>query len=248
MNGPLPYSSVKRQTWTTGKNLLLCFGCPFWKLVAFPPCPLESPDCSGQTLSLSLIQYNSSTCYPSVLQRWLPWCPAFASSPACREGTVRCLCWSRSTFSIPACVPFPAAFLWLHFTYLISGYRPWCLHSLESPSAEGLSSDMISQADSLRQLAIYIRTGILQRPSFWDLLCSAALSLSSAIGAPAQKNPETQKNSQLHHSDEISLGLVLTTTAQIFYFLEIQERKSIRQEDQKPIVLNCPFSWIYPAF
>lgn len=164
----------------------------------------------------------------------------------CREDTVGYLCWLRSTFSIPTCVPFPAPFLWLHFAYLISGYRPWCLHSLESPSAEGLSPDMISQADSLSQLATDTRTSLLQRSSFWDLLCSAALSLSSAISAPAQKNPWTLPAAPQWH--EISLGIVLTTAAQVFYFLEIQERESIRQEDQKPTVLNCPLSWIYPAF
>lgn len=156
-----------------GKDLLLCFGCPLWQLVAFPPCPLESPDRSCQTPSVLIIQYNSSTCYPGLLlQRWLPWACTVGTSCLCLlfclagKGTVGCLCWSRSAFSIPDRAPFPAPFLWLHFGYLISGYSPRCLQSLESPSAEGLSPAVISQADCLSQLATETRAGVLQRPSF----------------------------------------------------------------------------------
>jgi len=125
--------------------------------VAFPPRPLESPDCSCRTPSVLIIQYNSSTCYAGLLlQRWLPWaCTAGTSClclPFCLTGRAR-LCWSRSAFSTPDHALFPAPFLWLYFGYLISGYSPWRLQSPGSPSAEGLSSAMISQADYLSQLA-----------------------------------------------------------------------------------------------
>lgn len=142
-----------------GKDLLFCFGCPFWQLVAFPPCPLESPDHSCQSPSALIIQYHSrpvivvssssAGCFGLVQWHLLPLPPILP----CREGMVGCLCWLSSAFSLPAHAPFPAPFLWLHFGSLISGHCPGCLQSLESPSAKGLSPAVISQADCISQPA-----------------------------------------------------------------------------------------------
>lgn len=151
MNSPMPCASVKRQTRTMGKKLLLRFGCPFWQLVAFPPCPLESPDHSCQTGFVLIIQYNSSTCYPSLLlQGWLPWACTAGTSSQGRHGW-KCLPVSEhiqhvSSYSLPcnfSMATFQLFDLWV---------EPMVWQSLEPPSAQGLSPAMVRQADCLGQL------------------------------------------------------------------------------------------------
>lgn len=219
-----------------GKKLLLSFGCPFWQLVAFPPCSFGSPHHSCQIASVLITQYSSSTCYLSLLlQCWLPWaCTAGTSciTSCLPEGHGWSLCWSLSTFSMPAHALFPSAFLWLCFSYLISGQSPRCGQAWSLP----LLKDCL-QPGWDRQVASAL-------VPFWDLVCSSALVLTSAIPAPAQKG---HRPSWLHHSDTKS-PLVLSSALQpkIFNFLEIQERKNIRWEDKQ--AANFPFSWIYVIF
>lgn len=81
--------------------------------------------------------------------------------------------------------------------------EPMVWQSLESPSAQGLSPAMAGQADCPGQL----------RP-FWDLLCSTALVLTSAISVPSQKGPQTLLAALQWR--KVSLGIVLSTAAQDF--------------------------------
>lgn len=168
-----------------------------------------------------------------------------------REGTVGCLSWrtlwAHQLGVKPLVAPFPAPFLWLHFSYLISEYSLWHFQSLESPSAEGLPQAMISKADCLSHPARRTRTELLLRPAFWDLLCSAALVATSATKPGDLLAPLQWR--------EVCLVAGLTITANVlghlcsaFFFFVIQESDRISQEDQELAVLNCPVYWMYPSF
>lgn len=139
-----------------GKKLLLSLGCPFWQLMAFPSCPLESPDHSCQITSMLIIQYTSSTCYPSLLlQCWLPW--AFTAGTSCIISYLPGRAWLESLLvsehiqHISSC-SVPCSFSVATFQLSALWIEPMMWQNLESPSAEGLFPGRVRQAGCLGQL------------------------------------------------------------------------------------------------
>lgn len=226
-NSPMPCASVKRQTWTMGKKLLLSFSCPFWQLVAFPPCPLESPDHSCFGADNSVHQ-----------QHLLPQAPPSVLGLCSRNFLHHILPPRNAMVGV-------SAGQWAHSAYqpllgslqLFRGYISaiWSLGRAHGVSKPGAS--LCWRAVSGRG-----KTGRLPRPA-GALLRPSVQRCSGADLCRQCTCSELHRPSWLHQSDlKSSLVLASVLQPEILNFLEIGQRKNIRQEAKQTAVLNCPLS------